>query len=141
MHFFFEKEKKISIKLTERIAHACEGLVYISERDAPITVFVGGPAETIDAHSIRAMTNAHEDAHVEEVAFEKFFARLTKFEAWHDEMQRVQTEKFLELQELLEDNLRDLKVFKIGAIQVHIFAVGLDNDNNVIGITTEAVET
>ena len=141
MQFFFEKENKFSIELAERIARACEGLVYISEQDAPVAVFVGRPVEALDADSIRPVTDMQDDTRIEEVEFEKFFARLTKSAAWHGKAQRVQTKKFLELQKLLEENLHDLKVFKIGAIHVHIFAVGLDNTNNVIGITTEAVET
>ncbi len=42
---------------------------------------------------------------------------------------------------LLEANLRDLRVFKIGEIQIDIYVVGLDVENNLTGIQTKAVET
>lgn len=49
--------------------------------------------------------------------------------------------KFLELQTLLEENLHDLKVFKLGRIRLDIYAVGIDRNGNPLGIKTQAVET
>ncbi len=40
-----------------------------------------------------------------------------------------------------EKNLRDLKVFKIGKIQIDVYVVGLDAEDNLLGIETKAVET
>jgi hypothetical protein len=81
------------------------------------------------------------DAPVEGLDVRAFFARLTRTEGWHDDAQRAQAKKFLELQTLLEENLRDLKVFKVGRIRLDIYAVGLDVDGNLLGIKTRAVET
>lgn len=141
MQFFFQKEKKVSVELVDHITRACDGLNYISETDAPVNVFDGGPADDINVETIRNVTPSPADANVEEIDFQKFFARLTKNETWHNAEQRVETKKFLELEKLLEENLHDLKVFKIGAIRVSIYAVGLDDDNNIIGVRTEAVQT
>ena len=49
--------------------------------------------------------------------------------------------RFLELQKLLEENLRELKVFRIGRIQLDIFVVGIDKSGSLIGVSTKAVET
>ena len=141
MRFFFDKEKNSLRDLVQRIARLCEGLVYISETDAPITVFTGGPVDELNSESIIAFTRSTCDVRIEDVDFDKFFARLTKKEAWHNDANREQTRKFLELQKLLEENLNDLKGFKIGAIRVAIYIVGLDKNNNVIGLKTDAVET
>jgi hypothetical protein len=141
MQFFFDKTKKISADLVDRIARCCVGLVYISETDTPIKVFVGGAVDALNADTIRAIVNAPKDARVEEQNLQTFFARLTKSEPWHDDTQRLQTKKFLELQNMLEENLHDSKVFKIGEIRVSIYAVGLDKNKNVIGVSTQAVET
>ncbi len=40
-----------------------------------------------------------------------------------------------------EKNLRNLKVFKVGKIQLDIYVVGLDAENRLLGIKTKAVET
>jgi len=42
---------------------------------------------------------------------------------------------------LLEKKLKELKVFKIGKIQLDIYVVGLDAESNLTGIQTKAVET
>jgi hypothetical protein len=141
MQFFFDDEKKFSNDLVRQIARCCVGLVYISETDSPIKVFTGGTSDSLDTASILAITRSAGNAPVLEVDVEKFFLRLTKTEAWHNAAQRVQTKKFLELEKLLEENLHGLKVFKIGRVNLTIYAVGLDHDNNVVGISMRAVET
>jgi hypothetical protein len=127
--------------LVREIALHCRGTVYVSETDAPLTVFAAGHLDELNAGAMRAVTNAPADEPVEEIDFRTFFSRLTKSEDWHRDEQKAQTKKFLELQKLLEENLRGLKVFKIGTIRLRIYAVGLDRNNNVVGITTQAVET
>ena len=72
---------------------------------------------------------------------EQFFARLTTENDWFGEKEKETARRFSALQKLLDENLRDLTVSKIGHIQLEIFVVGLDADNNLIGIKTKAVET
>ncbi len=44
-------------------------------------------------------------------------------------------------EELLENNLKGLKVFKIGKIQLDVYVVGIDAEGKLTGIKTNAVET
>jgi len=141
MQIIFEKNNNFSDDLANQIERACADLIYISETDAPVTLFVGGPAANVNVETILAQTNLPTNSPVEEIDARAFFSRLTKIERWHTDADRERTKKFLELRKLLEENLHDLKVFKIGAIRVSIYAVGLDNDNRIIGVTTKAVET
>ena len=60
---------------------------------------------------------------------------------WFGDEETATANKFAELKKLLEDNLRYLKVFKIGKIELDIYIVGLDVESNLIGIKTKAVET
>ena len=135
------KKKKFRGNLVRQIARCCVGLVYISETDAPITVFTGDAVHELDPRSMCASAHLPEGLQVTEADFEKFFSRLTTIEPWHGDLQREQIKKFLELKQLLEENLRDLKVFKVGEIRKNVYAVGLDDDNYVIGVSTCAVET
>lgn len=145
-----KKEKKINClekteenknDLSSKIKSIVKGLYYISETDAEITPFVGEKAETLTAKEILKQTNKTADTAVEERDFNEFFARLTKIQDWFGDEEKETAEKFAELEELLEKNLHDLKVFKIGTIQLDVYAVGLDDENNLMGIKTEAVET
>ena len=78
---------------------------------------------------------------MEEVLFGDFFGRLTAIKDWFGETEMSKAKRFLALEKLLEKNLRSLKVFRIGEIQVDIYAVGIGTDDRLIGVTTKAVET
>ncbi len=41
-----------------------------------------------------------------------------------------------DLREVLQDNLRELKVFKVGKVELDIYVVGLDENDVLLGIQT-----
>lgn len=119
-------------ELKASISGASAGLIYISETDAEVTPFEGGPAGAVTAADLLAQTGHAADAAVEERGFEEIFARLMRGDA---------AAGFGALKGVLEQNLRDLKVFKVGKIQLDVYIVGLDADGNLSGVQTKAVET
>ena len=125
--------------LAERIKNASEGLFYISETDAEILPFIGEQAEAVNAETILKQTES--EAAVEERDFEDFFKRLTELQEWFGEEETANANKFAKLKDILQKNLRDLKVFKVGNIELDVYIVGLDANNIVTGIKTKAVET
>ncbi len=128
-------------KLKEQIKKTSEGLYFMSETDAEILPFFGKQAQAVTKEEIISQTKSATDVPVEERSFTEFFARLTEIQDWFSDEEKATAQKFAELKNLLESNLRDLKVFKIGKIQLDIYAVGLDAENNLLGIKTKAVET
>jgi hypothetical protein len=78
---------------------------------------------------------------VREVAFDKFFADLTKEEDWHEEEEKAMVEKYRNLVEVLRAQLSDLKVFRVGETEVTIDVVGKAPSGNWAGVKTAAVET
>lgn len=127
--------------LAGQINKAVEGLYYISETDAEIKPFVGTIAEKVDKEEIIKQTDAPIDAAVEEKDFAAFFARLTEIQDWYGDEEKETVQKFVRLKEVLENNIRDLKVFRIGKIELDVYVVGLDAENTFLGIKTKAVET
>jgi len=123
------------------IDQACEGLIYISETDAPVLAFSGPAATEPTGELILQQTGGKAESRIEEAAFAEFFGKLTAINEWFGEAEKAKAAKFLDLQKLLEENLRDLKVFRIGEIRIDIYAVGIDKDSHIMGITTKAVET
>jgi len=138
-----EKQKADSRtdNLAEQIKIAVKGLYYISETDAEILPFVGKQAKAVSKQVILSQTKKAADSTVEERDFAGFFARLTEIQDWFGDEEKATAQKFVQLKELLEKNLRDLKVFKIGKIQLNVYVVGLDAEDNLLGIETKAVET
>ena len=120
--------------LTSRIEDLTKGLVYMSETDAPFDVFVTGTEEFYGGLE-------KENRPVEEVSFDKFFARLVKIQDWHSDKEKETAQKFLRLEEFLASSLADLRVFRIGRVQIEIYVVGLDEDGRLVGTKTKAIET
>lgn len=128
-------------RVKKQISESCEGLFYTSETDAEIRPFFGGQANAVTAEELLSQLKLRKNELVEEVDFKNFFARLTENQDWFGDDEKATAAKFSDLQNLLESNFRDLKIFKVGKIQLDIYAVGLDAENNLLGIQTKAVET
>lgn len=139
-NFFTENDVKENQLATE-IEKIATGLYYISETDAEIFPFSGTKAEIVSVEEILKQTANAADTAVEERDFNEFFGRLTKTQDWFGEEETANAHKFAELKKLLEENLKDIQVFKIGKINLDIYVVGLDSASNLIGIKTKAVET
>ena len=116
-------------------------MYYISETDAEILPFMGSAAESVSKEEILRQTKNALDTPVEERGFSEIFKRLTKIQDWYGEEETAAAAKFSALKELLENNLKDLKVFKVGTIELDVYFVGLNKDNILMGIKTKAVET
>ena len=136
-----KKEDSGENKLVEQIKNLCEGLYYISETDAEISSFTGGKANAVTKEEILTQTKISLDTPVEERNFDELFTRLTEIQDWFGDEERQTAQKFADLRDLLKNNLRDLKVFKIGKIELEVYVVGLDAESVLTGIKTKAVET
>ena len=137
----FRNTNRNSTSFLRQIRGACESLFYVSETDAPVLAFSGLAVSEVNRKTILQQTGGWTGDSVKELAFDEFFGRLTTVKDWFGETQRMRAKKFLDLQKLIEENLSNLKVFKIGHVLVQIYAVGIDRDGNLMGITTSAVET
>jgi len=126
----FARNTKSGDELFREIEEVCEGLVYISEKDAPVT-----------AYRSDELVGKDESAPIEIVSFDRFFDRLTTEKDWFGDIQKQRAEKFRRLKGLLEVNLDELRVIRLGKIQVDIVVVGCDRDGRLMGIRTAAVET
>lgn len=128
-------------ELATEIEKIVVGLYYLSETDAEIVLFCGNKAGSVTVEEILEQTDNAAETAVEERDFNEFFARLTIIQDWFGDEETKNANRFAELKKLLEDNLRDIRVFKIGKINLDIYVVGLNAESNLMGIKTKAVET
>lgn len=127
--------------LATKIEYLCKGLFYISESDAEILSFTGAKAKDVTKEILLMQTGADANTSAEEINFEDFFGRLTKIQSGFVEREKKRADKFKALREVLKQNLRELKVFKVGHVRLDIYVVGLDCDGKLAGIKTKAIET
>ncbi|MBA3632638.1 MAG: hypothetical protein H0W58_07500 [Acidobacteria bacterium] len=112
------------------IQERADNLVYISEEDWDVNVFViGRNISVLNAERFQAANPFVAFEPIEEIPVSDFFTRLEKRdEAWTN------------LRNYLEANLISLKVFKVGTVRREVYAVGLFQ-GHIVGIRTFAVET
>lgn len=127
--------------LSQQIKKAATGLWYISETDSEIFPFTGSKADSVTRENLLKQIGKPPDTPVEERGFDEMFERFIKIQDWFGEEEKATAKKFAGLKNLLEKNLSDLKVFKVGQIELDIFFVGLDKEGNLAGFQTKAVET
>lgn len=140
------KEKIVVIEekakgFNEMITQIVSGLVFMSETDAEIFPFTGTKTDAVTKETLLAQLNKETTTNIEERDFNEFFEPLIKFKDWFKAEERKMTEKFIELKDLLQQNLINKKVFRLGKKEIDIFVVGLDRENILRGIQTKAVET
>lgn len=136
--------KKITLSgdsLVAEIERAAEGVIYVSEIDAGFEALLIPSAGKVSTKDKIASRFGWKVKVAEEVSFKDFFERLTRHREWHGERERRRAEKFARLQRILKENLKDLRVFRFGRIQLNIVVAGLDAEGNIAGVHTTAVET
>lgn len=134
--------KDEKVELTDELAKAVEGLLYVSEADYPFEVFSSSDkADALTPQYLRRITHHGPKTPVESVNPKSFFRALTEEQQWYGPAERKTAAQYKFLLKIMQDNLHDVKVFKLGKTQVEIYIVGISSTGEVIGVSTKAVET
>jgi len=131
----------MATSVTETLRRASEGLLYISEQDAPFEAFAWRDKGDLTNEKLLALGKHPAGTSVREMAFDEFFADLVKEEDWHEEEEKATVAKYRDLVKVLKAQLTDLKVFRVGARDVTIYVVGRTPAGTWAGVKTAAVET
>lgn len=134
-------DKITETSFNEKLSESVKDLWYMSETDAEINVFIGEKADSVTKEVIAEQAQIPFGTNVEEKNFADFFKNLTRIEDWYGDEEKETAQKFSTVEKLLKESLKDLKVFKVGQIEIDIYVVGLDSQNILSGIKTKAVET
>jgi hypothetical protein len=113
----------------------------VSETDSEVTSVFGKKATgSMTGEVLSAIGVAAKDD-IEIANAKEFFARLAKHREWFTEEQKRNADGFGALKNLLESELDDLKVYRVGKIRIDIYVLGVDKDKNVSGVKMNAIET
>jgi hypothetical protein len=114
----------------QSLRQASKGLLYPSESDEPIDVFVW-PSKEPDATAAVA-ARVPNDTKIEEVAIDDFFRELESSD---------DATRFKALHRVLIDALSGVRILRAGEVQVQVYLIGRMQDGQWAGLHTEAVET
>lgn len=117
--------------------------MYSSESDRPFEFFClrypgkrASPSAADFARLIRAT-----ESPVEARSLESFFARhTTTSDPYDGEAQKIRP-RYEELVAVLARRLRDVRVYRVGKIEIACYVAGLDAHGNLAGLKTVAIET
>jgi histidine triad (HIT) family protein len=123
----------------ERFDQLTEGMLFMSETDAPLTYYGLSPEKSQEwppstGGQFLELIGEAPEAPVEKLAPEKFFRDLRPGN--EDREDQVAA-----LQKAMTGELRNLEGFRVGEIQINIFVLGTDDSGKVVGLRTLSVET
>ncbi len=143
-NFFSSSEEQVRSTriLLDQLETAVENLFYISETDSEIVPFsiAGGSAKEFTSRLLESLGLPPKSL-IAEREFDLVFGRLTRVHEGANERAKQSAERFRNLIELIERNLKGIRVLAIGSIRVTLIIGGIDVEGNFTGVKTFAVET
>jgi hypothetical protein len=128
-------------QIIEELRQASEELLMMSESDYPFEVVRWEEAAEITPQLLRQKSGQAADALVGVETIEDFFrAAVTEHEGQGAEVRRT-AEKFRRLMQALATNLRDVRAYKVGDVNLPVYIVGRAPSGRWLGLSTRVVET
>ena len=117
----------------------CKGLLWPSEADCPIEV-IHWPASDLTAQAQVKHAGAAPTAPVETVPLADLFRNVVREQSWFGAAETLQAQRFQTLQQILAE-LKDPQAYRLGEVEVTVYAMGQLTDGSYLGIKTQMVET
>lgn len=125
----------------QRLKEASEGLRYMSEADYPFElVYLDEPVAT-PGQELLTLSGKEEGSPVEKVDLPYFFRNQVRVYPESSLEQQARAQRFEHLQKVLGEELSDIHVYRIGAIDIDAFIIGRLKDGRYAGLRTKLIET
>jgi hypothetical protein len=132
---------KSDAEIIEELKQLTAGLLWLSESDYPFEPVYWEGLPEISAQFLRGLSGEPEDAPVEIVSVDEFFRVAMSEESWRRDESVEEAKKYRRLVQTLKDNLDELKVYRVGKINMPVYVVGRYKTGNWLGISSRVVET
>ena len=143
-------------ELIDRLKQASDGLLWLSESDYPFETVYWENVDDINSKVLQA-TDCTPETTIEVRELDSFFKRVTEEKDWYNDEEMAECKRYQELVHLLKTHLTDIKVYRVGEVEVNCYilgktksgaiseagtAVGCEADRCAIaGLSTISVET
>ena len=131
------------LDLIDQLKQACNKLLWISESEYPFEVFCwqNQTASDLTHEKLLDFTHHSTDTIVKTDDFDSFFEVVTQPQDWYGDEEIATMKQYQQLVATLKQRLNNLKVYRLGEINLDIYIVGQTPDSHLAGIATKAVET
>lgn len=128
-------------EIIEDLKRATEGLLFMSESDYPFEAVYWRGLPDVSEKYLRSTAGVADDASVEVVGVKDFFSVATSEERWAAQATHDEAEKYRRLVRIIEENLEDPKVYRVGSVNIAVYVVGRSGTGDWLGVSTRVVET
>jgi hypothetical protein len=132
---------KTDEQILKELERGITGLSFMSESDYPFEVVRLDSAQEITTPYLRGLANQGADAPVEVESLEEFFGPAASEADWKGAAELKTARSCQALMRLLKDNLEDVKVYKVGRINIPVYIIGRSPAGSWLGLSTRVVET
>ncbi|MCY7285122.1 MAG: nuclease A inhibitor family protein [Cyanobacteria bacterium CAN_BIN43] len=128
------------MSLSETLMKASKNLLMSSESDYPFEFFHWEAQADLTTEKLLELAGYPQDTPVEVVELDYLFRNVAQEKEWQDEAEKINVSSFQTLVKTLKESLRDIKVYRVGTINIDVYIVG-KADGNLTGLSTKLVET
>jgi hypothetical protein len=132
-------------QLYNSLQEATADLYYISESDYPVEAVHYSKGDYQQAPSLHAFllqqAELPADSPENPIEVEAFFAPLTEPQDWYGEEEEADRQRYLQIQNLLQEHLSEIAVYRFGEVEKTIYIVGKTAEGDLCGVRTKAIET
>ena len=138
-----QQDPTATADLLQQIQAASDGLFFVSEADYPFKVVHLPHVQdsSLLPAALVEMVEMKEEEEIEVVELPYFFRNMTREEPGAEEEEIKTARRYKELQELLEQHLQEVKVYRIGRRRIQAFILGKTPSGDYAGLRTTLVET
>jgi hypothetical protein len=113
-------------QILEELKHASAGLLVMSESDYPFELIQWSGETPITQAYLCMVSDRPEGTLIEETDTRRFLG---------------ENERFRKLQAVIDGNLANVKVYKVGTINIPVYIVGRSPEGNWLGVSTRLIQT
>jgi hypothetical protein len=139
--FTGEQAMKSDEEIIEELKQLTEGLLFMSESDYPFEIIYRAGDAPISLQYFRELSGQASDAPVEVRSVDDFFRAAASEPDWKGEKELAIAKRYQALARFLKENLDELKVYRVGKINIPVYIIGRTKTGNWVGLSTRAVET
>lgn len=125
----------------QKIREASEGLLYLSEADYPLeTVYLDEPVSDLN-RALLSLATKEAGTPIEKVELPYFFRNQVRVYPDSPPEQQARAQRFSRLQQVLEEELTDIAVYRVGETDIDAFIIGKLRNGKWAGLRTRLIET
>lgn len=127
-------------EIIELLKQATIDLLWSSESDYPFEIVTWDRG--VDLTPAALFSNLHDpNLAIETITLTDLFAPVLTAEDWYEAEELAQVNRYTDLFHAIESNLAEVKVFRIGEVEIAIYMIGKTPDGEIVGLKTHVVET